>query len=172
MLPSVNATNIDTLKQDPKFVNEIAKYTCYLNRGIFVLQKPQYKGHTYSCNDFPASWCKDPTKCGWSNVLQDNKGQQLMDHINEWFEGMFNSSIEKHPADCTFDAYGSMSCPSVHKEEPWKSAPWVDHIGNEPIRGVNIGGLFILEPWINRGFTEWGAGVHDQLTYSAQAKQD
>eukprot|EP01065_Artemidia_motanka_P002162 TRINITY_DN1100_c0_g1_i1.p1 TRINITY_DN1100_c0_g1~~TRINITY_DN1100_c0_g1_i1.p1 ORF type:complete len:630 (+),score=232.02 TRINITY_DN1100_c0_g1_i1:67-1956(+) len=172
MLPSVNASNIDTLKKDPKFVSEIAKYTCYLNRGIFALQKPEYKGYTYSCNDFPASWCKDPTKCSWQNVLDDNEGAKLMGHINEWFEGMFNSSIEKHPADCTFDAYGTMSCPTVYSREPWRDAPWVSYLGNEPIRGVNVGGLFVLEPWINPGFVNWNKDVRDQLTYSKAAKAD
>lgn len=166
MLPSVNATNIDTLKKDPKFVNEIAKYTCLLNRGIFALQRDEYKGFTYSCNDFPASWCNDASKCSWNNVLADNSGDKLMGHINEWFEGMFNSSIEKHPADCTFDAYGSMSCPTVITREPWRDAPWVSALGNEPIRGVNIGGLFVLEPWINNGFATWGATVYDQHSYS------
>eukprot|EP01062_Namystynia_karyoxenos_P017443 TRINITY_DN1641_c0_g1_i2.p1 TRINITY_DN1641_c0_g1~~TRINITY_DN1641_c0_g1_i2.p1 ORF type:complete len:672 (+),score=306.56 TRINITY_DN1641_c0_g1_i2:124-2016(+) len=172
MLPSVNATNIDTLKKDPKFVNEIAKYTCYLNRGIFALQKDQYKGYTYSCNNFPAAWCKDPTKCTWQDVLNDNEGDKLMGHINEWFEGMFNSSIEKHPADCTFDAYGAMSCPTVYAKEPWRTAPWVKELNNQPIRGVNIGGLFVLEPWINRGFANWGSEVYDQLTFSKKAKGD
>ena len=172
IIPSVNASNIDLLKTDPKFTGEVAKYTCGSNRGIFVIQRPGYENFTYSCADFPAQWCKDPKKCAWTNVLEDNKGQALIDKINLWFEGVFNSSIEKHPADCSFDAYGSMSCPKTVKEEPWRSAPWVKHIGNEPIRGVNIGGLFVLEPWINRGLANWGDEVRDQLTYSQAAKKE
>eukprot|EP01060_Flectonema_neradi_P039067 TRINITY_DN845_c0_g1_i1.p1 TRINITY_DN845_c0_g1~~TRINITY_DN845_c0_g1_i1.p1 ORF type:complete len:633 (+),score=129.61 TRINITY_DN845_c0_g1_i1:56-1954(+) len=172
IIPSVNASNVDLLKQDPKFVGEIAKYTCGNNRGIFVLQKEGYENYTYSCSDFPKSWCTNPKACAWQDVLNDNKGQQLVDYINLWFEGMFNSSIEKHPADCTFDAYGSMSCPSVYTKEPWRTAPWVKYINNEPIRGVNIGGLFVLEPWINPGITEWGDDVRDQLTYSQEAKKN
>eukprot|EP01061_Rhynchopus_euleeides_P017503 TRINITY_DN290_c1_g1_i1.p2 TRINITY_DN290_c1_g1~~TRINITY_DN290_c1_g1_i1.p2 ORF type:complete len:657 (+),score=287.77 TRINITY_DN290_c1_g1_i1:65-1972(+) len=170
IIPSVNASNIDTLKNDATFAGQIAQYSCPLNRGVFVIQKPGYENHTYSCTDFPKQWCKDPTKCAWPNILADNSGQDLVDIINLWFEGMFNSSIEKHPADCTFDAYGSMSCPNVRKEEPWKTAPWVDYLGHEPIRGVNIGGLFVLEPWINQGFAEWGDNIRDQMTYSKDAQ--
>ena len=169
IIPSVNASNIDTLKLDPTFAGQIAQYSCGLNRGVFVLQRPGYENYTYSCTDFPHQWCNDPTRCAWPNILADNSGQELVDIINLWFEGMFNSSIEKHPADCTFDAYGAMSCPTVRKEEPWKSAPWVQYIDNQPIRGVNIGGLFVLEPWINRGFADWDDDIRDQFTYSLAA---
>eukprot|EP01064_Diplonema_japonicum_P027115 TRINITY_DN388_c5_g1_i1.p1 TRINITY_DN388_c5_g1~~TRINITY_DN388_c5_g1_i1.p1 ORF type:complete len:636 (+),score=137.71 TRINITY_DN388_c5_g1_i1:65-1972(+) len=170
IIPSVNATNIDTLKNDPKFVSELAKYSCGNNRGIFVLELPEYANYTYSCMDFPLTWCNSTKQCSYNDVLNDNSGQKLVDYINLWFEGMFNSSIEKHPSDCSMDAYGSMSCPNHIKEEPWKAAPWVHHIGDEPLRSVNIGGLFVLEPWINRGFTNWDDNVRDQYTYSLTAK--
>eukprot|EP01059_Diplonema_ambulator_P031155 TRINITY_DN5655_c0_g1_i1.p1 TRINITY_DN5655_c0_g1~~TRINITY_DN5655_c0_g1_i1.p1 ORF type:complete len:635 (+),score=234.61 TRINITY_DN5655_c0_g1_i1:651-2555(+) len=172
IIPSVNASNIDQLKNDPNFVNELAKYACGNNRGVFVLELPEYANYTYSCMDFPTKWCNGSKTCGWNDILNDNKGQQLIDYLNLWFEGMFNSSIEKHPADCSMDAYGSMSCPTHIKEEPWKNAPWVSYINNQPIRGVNIGGLFVLEPWINRGFANWGNDIRDQLTLSQSANTD
>eukprot|EP01063_Lacrimia_lanifica_P032305 TRINITY_DN54_c1_g2_i1.p1 TRINITY_DN54_c1_g2~~TRINITY_DN54_c1_g2_i1.p1 ORF type:complete len:637 (+),score=265.34 TRINITY_DN54_c1_g2_i1:93-2003(+) len=170
MMAGVNASNIDTLKLDPKFTGEIAKYTCGTDRGIFVLQRPEYEGLTFSCADFPLDWCATGSKtCDYAKMFNDNKKQDLMDKIDLWFEGVFNSSIEKHPADCTFDAYGAMSCPEIHKDDAWKTAPWVKYINNEPIRGVNIGGLFVLEPWINPSLAKWGDDIRDQLTYSQDA---
>jgi len=56
-------------------------------------------------------------------------------------------------------------------ENPWKKAPWLKMLGGKPIRGVNTGGIFVLEPWITPGFTKWTLEVDDQYTYSVQNKK-
>ncbi|KAI9847672.1 MAG: exo-1,3-beta-glucanase [Sclerophora amabilis] len=46
---------------------------------------------------------------------------------------------------------------------------------NEKVRGVNLGGWFVLEPWITPSiFEEWenGGGVVDEYTYSKKLGQD
>ena len=56
------------------------------------------------------------------------------------------------------------------REEPWRSAPWSGRIGNQPIRGVNVAGLFVLERWILPDFVEWGdsTGITDHYSFSAR----
>lgn len=79
---------------------------------------------------------------------------------------MYNSTIVKGVAACDFNGLAYLTC---GREEPWKRVPWYSKIKN-PIRAVNIGGLFVLEQWILPGFVEWGesTGVWDQYTYSAK----
>jgi glucan 1,3-beta-glucosidase len=72
---------------------------------------------------------------------------------------------------CDFRGFTTLNCPSVPNRNPYQSAlntPWAKQIGNKPFRGVNLGGLFVLEPWITPNFTNWSLTVDDQYKYSAQ----
>jgi len=61
-----------------------------------------------------------------------------------------------------------LGCPTMPErdKDPWKYTPWVKRIGNKPFRGVNTGGLFVLEPWITPNFTQWTLKLADQYTFS------
>lgn len=79
--------------------------------------------------------------------------------------GVFNTTAGIGPASCSFEGVASLYC-GEDRTRPWRFAPWTKLLGNKPIRGVNVGGLFVLEPWICPGFTEWGDEIRDQYTYS------
>jgi len=82
-----------------------------------------------------------------------------------YFEGIFNTTAEKRPSTCDFFGFSKLYCGEDY-EDPWKKAPWVKKIGDKPLRGVNAGGIFVLEPWITPGLTKWSSELDDQYTYS------
>eukprot|EP00607_Mallomonas_marina_P009957 CAMPEP_0182420846 /NCGR_PEP_ID=MMETSP1167-20130531/5926_1 /TAXON_ID=2988 /ORGANISM="Mallomonas Sp, Strain CCMP3275" /LENGTH=496 /DNA_ID=CAMNT_0024597343 /DNA_START=60 /DNA_END=1551 /DNA_ORIENTATION=+ len=55
---------------------------------------------------------------------------------------------------------------------PWKKAPWFDKLNQQPIRGVNLGGHFVLEPWITPDLLDISTSIDgdkkivDQYTFS------
>lgn len=70
----------------------------------------------------------------------------------------------KDPGACDMEAMTALVC---GKENPALTAPWSGKLKNQPIRGVNLGGLFILEPWILSGFINWNeVGIMDTLSFS------
>lgn len=77
---------------------------------------------------------------------------------------MYNSTIVKGVSACDFNGLAYLTC---GRENPWKTAPWYSKLRN-PIRAVNIGGLFVLEQWILPGFVTWGekTGIWDQYSFS------
>ena len=66
----------------------------------------------------------------------------------------------------------------MDRDDPWQTAPWAHLLYSKgqpavnPLRSVNIGGLFVLEPWITPdvgGDTiKWSDTVRDQYTFSQQ----
>ncbi len=86
--------------------------------------------------------------------------------LGNYISAVYNSTIVKGVAACDFNGLAYLTC---GREEPWKRVPWYSKIKN-PIRAVNIGGLFVLEQWILPGFVEWGetTGIWDQYTFSSK----
>jgi hypothetical protein len=71
---------------------------------------------------------------------------------------------KKDPGACDFEALSALTCGN---ELPWKKAPWVNKLNGQPIRAVNLGGLFVLQRWMLTGMFDWdGTGITDQLSFS------
>jgi len=79
--------------------------------------------------------------------------------------GVYNTTAVKAPNTCDFYGFSRLFCGDAY-ENPWKKAPWYEKVGTKPLRGVNLGGLFVLEPWITPNFTQWKVGYDDQITFS------
>jgi glucan 1,3-beta-glucosidase len=82
-----------------------------------------------------------------------------------YLQGNYNTTAVHGPSTCDFVGFTKLFC-GEEREDPWKKTPWVARIGNMPFRGVNIGGVFVLEPWITPNFTQWTLELPDQYTFS------
>lgn len=150
----------------PDYLDEIGNIfgaACGRNRGIFVLDPPD--GHTYNCANFPEyKWgVKD------ANAVKKADPDTAVKVLDEFIRSVYLSSPEyiraRDPGACDFEAMSALTCGD---EEPWKKAPWSSKL-NSPIRGVNLGGLFILKKWITPSlFTpSWeAAGIVDMDSFS------
>jgi hypothetical protein len=90
-------------------------------------------------------------------------------------------------ATCDFLGFTTLECPTIpDRQDPYLATPWAKSIGNKPLRGVNTGGIFVLEyvfclpffflpilsfvltlrPWITPNFTQWTLEMDDQHKYS------
>ncbi|CAM9161413.1 unnamed protein product, partial [Ascophyllum nodosum] len=138
---------------------------CGRNRGVFVLKPAD--GHTYSeynCGKLPEAW-------GVSDVsaitdLNKTTPATALKAYGNLVEAIYSTTVGKTAEACDFNALTVLTC---GREEPWRTAPWYDRI-KAPIRGINIGGLFVLERWILPAFTKWGdeTGITDQHSFSAK----
>jgi aryl-phospho-beta-D-glucosidase BglC (GH1 family) len=99
--------------------------------------------------------------------------EQAVVALDNFVSSVYMSSPEyvraKDPGACDMEAMTSLTC---NKEDPFLTAPWANKLNNNPIRGVNLGGLFILERWILTGLLKWDdasegtKGIIDTLTFS------
>lgn len=156
--PKVNATSFSNFSTE---IQQLWEPFCGANRGIFVVEPAD--GQTYNCGKLPASW-------GIKTVadivnLTPAKGTEV---LSSYLGAVFNSSIVKTADTCDFQSLGRLHC-GEEREKPWQRAPWAAKVGNKPLRGVNMGGLFVLEPWITPDFTSWDDDVRDQYTFSQTA---
>ena len=98
---------------------------------------------------------------------------QAVKALDNFVSSVYLSSPEyvraKDPGACDMEAMTSLTC---NKENPSLTAPWASKLNHDPIRGVNLGGLFILERWILTGFIKWDdasegtSGIVDTLSFS------
>jgi len=138
---------------------------CGTNRGIFVIKPAD--GETYNCGKLPASW-------GISSVadvvgLDGSKGPNV---LGQYLSAVFNTSTVIGPDSCDFNGLGELHC-GTDREFPWKTAPYRHMLKDQgPLRGVNVGGLFVLEPWITPELADWGNPMPDQYTYSEAARSN
>ena len=157
---------------------------CAINRGIFVLQpgNPGWENQTYSCGRLPDAW----------NIGNDigklitHEVPVAMHALDQYIAAVFNSSDVIGPDTCDFHGLATLYCNETHtgeadivRTDPWKTAPWAHLLHTKgapavaPLRGVNIGGLFVLEPWITPAIggttIPWSDNVRDQYTFSSQA---
>jgi len=164
----INMNNIDELKLQTKFRYWMAQ-SCSLDRGLFVINDKEYQGKTFSCADMPPQWVpgvKNPTL---DDVYAANSGETLREFIDIWVQAVYNTSIIKSGSTCPFTAgYVEFSC--GRHSPPYMTVAWAKMLDYKPIRGVNIGGYYVLEPWINGGFYPWNKNVRDQLGISRVAR--
>ena len=132
---------------------------CGRNRGVFITTPGD--GHTYDCGTFPNHW-----GVAGAGALLAAEPTKAVAALANYISAVYNSTIVKGVAACDFNGLAYLTC---GREEPWKTVPWYSKIKN-PIRAVNIGGLFVLEQWIMPGFVNWGeeTGIWDQYTYSSK----
>jgi len=164
--PRINATTLTSYKNST-YLKQIKEYlwgtACGRSRGVFTLEGEDYVGNTYSCANWPPQWginspadfFKDPA---------DYK--QHLIYLDLYLQGNYNTTANKQPNTCDFDTFTILQCKGpLNREEPWRYTPWAKKIGG-PFRGVNAGGIFVLEPWITPTFTEWTLEVPDQYRFS------
>jgi hypothetical protein len=136
--------------------------SCGRNRGIFVLDPPD--GHTYDCGNFPKAW--NISSAGdLTDLTKGHTVEQAIYALDQFIRSVYAASTDKDIGACDFETLSMFLC---GREDPWRSVPWVNKLQNQPIRGVNIGGLFMLERWITPNLLPWGdhTGIVDQYTFS------
>jgi len=138
--------------------------SCGRSRGIFTLDFPEYKGNTYSCANWPTQWGVNEVPDWFQNP--SDYAQQLK-YLDLWVQGVYNTTAVHGPSTCDFHGFTRMFC-GADREEPWRTAPWVQKLNNKPLRGVNAGGIFVLEPWITPNFAQWSTHTPDQFNYDKQ----
>jgi len=159
--------NVDTISQykDGLYIAQIYKYlfpnTCGRARGVFTVDLPDYYGNTYSCANWPPQWNISAITDWFGNPSQY---AQHLNYLDLWLQGVYNTTAVHGPQTCDFLGFTYLFC-GQDMEMPWKTAPWVQKIGNQPLRGVNLGGIFVLEPWITPNFTQWSKDIPDQYNY-------
>mmetsp|Transcript_27257 Transcript_27257/g.43854 ORF Transcript_27257/g.43854 Transcript_27257/m.43854 type:complete len:639 (+) Transcript_27257:213-2129(+) len=153
----VTAENIDSYRDN---LGQIWGSSCGLNRGIFTLA--DYPGHTFNCGQLPQDWsCPN----GVADLFTPGRDvERDLGYLSTYIGGVFNTTAGIGPSSCSFNGMAHLWC-GASRVDPWKKTPWVGLLGDNPIRGVNVGGLFVLEPWINKGFTTWNDDIRDQYTY-------
>jgi len=163
--PRINETTIVSYKNGT-YINQIFKYlwpsTCGRSRGVFTLDGAEYRGNTYSCANWPSQWGINQITDWFSNPTLY---KQHIHYLSLYIQGVYNTTAVKGPGTCDFLGFSYNYCGAA-REAPWRTAPWVKQIGNQPLRGVNTGGVFVLEPWITPNFTNWSLTLGDQYVYS------
>jgi len=171
--PRINATTL-TSYRNGLYKKQIGKYlwqtACPRARGIFTLaqKSDEYSGFTYSCSHWPKEWGINQISDWFKNPSDYEKHLQ---YLSLWLQGIYNTTAVKEMATCDFRGFTTLRCPTVPDRDPYQAAlatPWAQKIGNKPFRGVNLGGLFVLEPWITPNFTNWSLTLDDQYKYSQQ----
>lgn len=168
----VNASTFESFKWE---IQGLWEYFCAINRGIFVLQpgNPGWENHTYSCGTLPKDWNIDNIG---NLVLADVP--VALHALDQYIQAVFNSSDPIGPDTCDFHGLATLTCnntgpgvAAIDRTEPWKTAPWAHLLrgGVAPLRSANVGGLFVLEPWITPDITKWDDTVMDQYSFSQTA---
>jgi glucan 1,3-beta-glucosidase len=189
--PKVNETTFKSFKEE---ILGLWEPFCAINRGIFVLtdNSSESKNQTYSCGTLPETWDMDDI-----GELVGAEPKKALYALDQYFQAVFNSSDTKIADTCDFHGLAQLVCnvtrPGVQDIErgkpaingttdpvhPWHSTPWVDllytrgELTPAPLRSVNIGGLFVLEPWITPDFhgkeNLWSDDIKDQYDFSQEA---
>lgn len=157
--PKLTANNFGDYVEE---IGNIFGAACGRNRGIFVIEPAD--GHTYNCAAFPAKWdVKD------ANAVKKADPAVAVTVLSNFIKSVYMSSPEyvraRDPGACDFEAFSTLTC---GKELPWQAAPWAARLAGAPIRGVNLGGLFILTSWVTPALLDWGdrTGITDHWTFS------
>jgi len=166
--PRINITTIAGYN-NATYIHQLFQYlfpsACGRSRGVFTIQyNDDYKGNTYSCANWPSQWGINQITDWFSTP---SLYAQHLVYLDMYLEGNYNTTAVHGPATCDFLGFTKLFC-GPERESPWMNTPWVQRIGNQPFRGVNTGGVFVLEPWITPNFTKWTLQLPDQYTYSQQ----
>ena len=94
-------------------------------------------------------------------------------HVEILIEAYFNTSGYASNACVGSVSELTLTC---GRENSFKHTPYYYKLKApiRGIRGVNIGGLFVLEIWILPDFVDWGTStqIYDQYTFSEQCAKD
>jgi len=164
--PRVTAETLTSYKNGT-YLKQIGRWlwgtACGRSRGVFTLTNlPQYAGHTYSCANWPEDW--GIKHIGDWFKTPDVYEQHLI-YLDWYIQGNYNTTAVHAPGTCDFANFALTKCGAA-REAPHKTAPWADKLNGKPFRGVNTGGVFVLEPWITPNFTKWTFEMADQYVYS------
>lgn len=162
--------NVDTWSSYLNEVGFIFGSACGRNRGIFVTNPPD--GHTYNCAHFPTAW--NVTDANGIKLLSN--ATAAVEILDTFIASVYYSTPtyarKTDPGSCDFEALSALTC---GREYPWKTAPWATRLNNQPIRSVNLHGLFVLNSAVLGGFTDWSvlkaSGiVHEHLAFTLQCE--
>jgi glucan 1,3-beta-glucosidase len=166
--PRINITTIVGYNNGT-YLKQIFQYlwgtACGRSRGVFTIDPvafPEYKGNTYSCANWPSQWGINSIN-DWFRT-PDLYAQHLH-YLDLYLQGNFNTTAVHGTSTCDFATFTKYYCGEA-RDKPWLNTPWASRLNNQPFRGVNTGGIFVLEPWITPNFTNWTLAVPDQYTYS------
>eukprot|EP01124_Arcella_intermedia_P008937 TRINITY_DN15744_c0_g1_i1.p1 TRINITY_DN15744_c0_g1~~TRINITY_DN15744_c0_g1_i1.p1 ORF type:complete len:581 (-),score=86.44 TRINITY_DN15744_c0_g1_i1:36-1778(-) len=163
--PRINITTLQGYKNGT-YIKQIHRYlwagACGRSRGVFTLD--DHPGNTYSCAHWPSDWGINSPQDFFSNPTLY---KQHLVYLDRYLQGNFNTTAVHGPSTCDFYGFTKLYC-GEQREDPYKKAPWAATLNYQPLRGVNIGGLFVLEPWITPNFTQWTLDLPDEYTYSQQ----
>ena len=191
--PKVNASTFADYKQE---ILGLWEPYCAINRGIFVLtdNTTEAVNNTYSCGTLPDDW-------GFGDIgeLVGQPPEIGLHALDQYIQAVFNSSDTKIADTCDFHGLAQLVCNVTRKGvqdiergqpasngttepiHPWHAAPWVDLLHTrgkpdpKPLRSVNIGGLFVLEPWITPDFhgkeNLWNDDIKDQWDFSQEVRR-
>ena len=150
--------NVSTFKDYEEEIRGLWQPYCAINRGIFVLtdNSTEAKNNTYSCGTLPEDW--GINDIGELTGMDPREGVRVLD---KYLQAVFNSSDTKIADTCDFHGLAQLTCTvnhpgvlDINRTEPWRHTPWVNMLHSRgqpnpaPLRSVNVGGLFVLEPWI------------------------
>ena len=146
----INMENVILYQEE---INSALGTICGLNNGIFILDD-----ESYTCANLPDKW-----NTTLSTLFTENP-KNIVSYVKILIEAYFNTSGYASNA-----CVGSVSELTCGRENSFKHTPYY-HKLKAPIRGVNIGGLFVLERWILPDFVDWGTStqIYDQYTFSEQ----
>lgn len=149
----INSQNVLLYQEE---INSALGTICGLNNGVFILDY-----QPYSCANLPESW-----NMTLSTLFIQNP-ENIVYYVKTLIEAYFNTSGYASNA-----CVGSISELTCGREKPFKYTPYYSKL-NGPIRGVNIGGLFVLERWIVPDFVDWGdsSQIYDQYTFSKNCEK-
>jgi len=168
--PRINASTLVSFRNGT-YLKQIARYlwatACGRSRGVFTLAQysDEYKAHTYSCANWPEQW----------NIHQISDWFKTPDlyekhlfYLSLWLQGIYNTTAVHTTSTCDFLGFTILKCPKLPNRtlNPYLYTPWAEKLKMKPFRGVNMGGVFVLEPWITPNFTVWTKELGDQYTYS------
>ena len=155
--PSITEENFMDYQSE---VASIWSSACGANRGIFVLDPAD--GQTYNCGKLPVAWGVETVDDIFT--VPPAIGRNALDLF---LQAVYNTSSYEE-AECAMSSLTEFRC---GREHPWRTAPWYDKL-KAPIRGANVGGLFVLERWMLPNFTVWGTetGIIDQYTFSEKCE--
>jgi len=116
--------------------------------------------------------CKLATAMGYKKISDWFKSPDLyplhIKYLNLYLQGIYNTTAVHTTSTCDFLGFTVLQCPTKPQRSlnPSQYTPWAKQLNNKPFRGVNLGGVFVLEPWITPNFTNWSLAIADQHAFS------
>jgi len=126
----------------------------------------EFAGFTYSCSHWPEQWGINKMPNDW--FKSPDLYEKHIEYLGLYLQGVYNTTAVHSTGTCDFRGFTLLECPTKpdRTKSPFLFTPWAKQLNNKPFRGVNLGGIFVLEPWITPNFTKWSLEIADQHAYS------